>query len=71
MDARRLCFDGFCLDTASGELTRAGQAIPLEHQPAKVLAYLAASGGAVVTRDELKAVLWGPGTHVKFDDGLN
>ena len=67
----RLSFAEFCLDTSSGALTRAGRAIPLEHQPSLVLARLAQSAGAVVTRDELASALWGTDTHVKFDDGLN
>jgi DNA-binding winged helix-turn-helix (wHTH) protein len=32
---------------------------------------LVASPGRLVTRDALTAAIWGDGTHVKFDDGLN
>ena len=64
-------FAEFFLDPSSGELRLNGQTVPLEHQPSKVLARLVASAGQLVTREELAAELWGPGTHVNFDDGLN
>jgi len=64
-------FTGFSFDGASGELTRDGSAVPLEHQPAIVLARLLASAGELVTREALASELWGNVTHVNFDDGLN
>jgi DNA-binding winged helix-turn-helix (wHTH) protein len=67
----RLCFGEFCLDPTTGELTRNGTPISLERQPALVLARLAAAPGTLVSREELSALLWGSGTHVKYDDGLN
>lgn len=70
-DVGRLRFAEFFLDPSSGELRLNGQTVPLEHQPSKVLARLVASAGQLVTREELAAELWGPGTHVNFDDGLN
>ena len=69
--ASRLHFAEFTLDPVSGELTRNGRPVPLEHQTSIVLARLVSGAGAVVTRAELAAALWGDGTHVSFDDGLN
>ena len=64
-------FAEFSFNPVSGELFRNGTPVPLEHQPALVLAHLLASNGQLVTREDLRAVVWGGGTHVKFDDGLN
>ena len=67
----RVRFAEFAFDPATGELWRGDVAVPLEHQPALVLSHLIASAGRVVTREELASAVWGAGTHVKFDDGLN
>jgi DNA-binding winged helix-turn-helix (wHTH) protein len=67
-----LRFERFSFDPDSGELRGPDAAIvPLEPQPAKVLALLATRPGALVTRDELRASIWPEGTHVEFDQGLN
>ena len=70
-DQRQLRFADFAFDSACGQLRRNGRVVPLERQPALVLARLASSAGRVVTRDDLAATLWGTSTHVNFDDGLN
>jgi DNA-binding winged helix-turn-helix (wHTH) protein/TolB-like protein len=44
--------------------------IPLEPKPARALALLVERAGLLVTRDELRAHLWDPGTHVDFDRAL-
>jgi DNA-binding winged helix-turn-helix (wHTH) protein len=67
-----LRFERFTFDPESGELRGPdGVLVPLEPQPAKVLAMLASRPGALVTRDELRAAVWPDGTHVEFDQGLN
>jgi DNA-binding winged helix-turn-helix (wHTH) protein len=67
-----LRFERFTFDPESGDLRGPdGVLIPLEPQPAKVLAMLASRPGALVTRDELRAAVWPDGTHVEFDQGLN
>ena len=71
MDHRRVHFADFCFDPETGELTRQGVTLRLEPQPARVLARLLAAEGRLVTRDELVSAIWGDGTHVNFDDGLN
>ena len=70
-DQRPLQFADFAFDTESRELRQNGRVVPLERQPALVLARLLANVGQVVTRDDLAATLWGTVTHVNFDDGLN
>jgi DNA-binding winged helix-turn-helix (wHTH) protein/tetratricopeptide (TPR) repeat protein len=70
-DVPLLRFGSFELDADSAELLRHGERIALPPQPFKVLSLLVRSGGSVVTRDEIRTQVWGAGTHVEFDQGLN
>lgn len=63
-------FGTFELDDRSALLTRADRPVALEPQPARALALLLVRAGDVVTRDELRAHLWGDDTHVDYDRGL-
>ncbi len=67
---RRLRFGLFEVDLRAGELTKRGLRIRLQEQPFQVLAMLLARPGELVTREELRARLWGQ-TVVDFDHGLN
>lgn len=64
-------FGDYTLDTSSGELLRGGYRVRLRPQPAALLEYLVQRPGEVVSRDELRRVLWPEGTFVHFDHGLN
>ena len=64
-------FHDFELDLDDGELRRDGSIVPLERQPAIVLALLVRRAGHLVTRDELRAAIWPGEVHVDFDRGLN
>ncbi|MGH7524711.1 MAG: winged helix-turn-helix domain-containing protein [Gemmatimonadales bacterium] len=66
-----LRFGTFELDSDSAELLRQGERVALPPQPFKVLALLVKQGGAVVNRAEIRDQVWGAGTHVEFDQGLN
>ena len=66
-----LRFGAFELDGDAAELLRHGERVALPPQPLKVLALLVNKGGAVVTRGEIREQVWGVGTHVEFDQGLN
>ena len=57
------------LDTV--ELRKSGTLVKLPRQPFKVLAYLAAHAGQIVTREEIQSQLWGEDTHVDFEHGVN
>lgn len=63
-------FGTFCFNPASLELTRDGRAVRLEPQPARALALLLSRPGEVVSREELRAAIWGGHTHVDYDRGL-
>lgn len=67
----RIRFSSFEFDPDAGELTRARRPVPLQEQPARVLAYLIERPGRTVARDELIHHLWGDGRHVQFAQGLN
>src|SRR5689334_14014616 len=68
---KTLNFAEFTLDLKNEELLRGGERVPLQPQPMKVLTLLARRAGELVTRDELRATVWGSETHVDFDQGLN
>src|ERR1700683_1150525 len=67
----RIRFGIFDFDQRTGELRREGQYVHLQAQPAQVLGVLLSRAGEVVTRDTLREVVWGCGTFVDFDRGLN
>jgi DNA-binding winged helix-turn-helix (wHTH) protein/TolB-like protein len=63
-------FGVFEFDDRAAVLTRSDRAVALEPQPARALGFLLSRAGDVVTREELRAHLWGGETHVDFDRGL-
>ncbi|MEA2602330.1 MAG: hypothetical protein QOF89_3322 [Acidobacteriota bacterium] len=66
----RLRFDDFELRLDSGELLRVGSLVKLQPQPAKVLEILASRSGEVVSREEIRQLVWGD-SFVDFDPSLN
>src|SRR5262245_58313316 len=68
---RTLRFGVFEMDLRSGELRKEGMLVKLAHQPFELLALLARRPGDVVTREEIRRVLWGDGIVVEFDQRLN
>ncbi len=63
-------FSTFSFSLDSLELRRDGRTVRLEPQPARALAVLLARAGEVVTREDLRAAIWGDETHVDYDRGL-
>lgn len=68
---RKYTFGVFHFDVDRLELFRGGRPVPLQPQPAHVLAALLQRAGQVVTRDELRRAVWPEDTFVDFDRGLN
>lgn len=71
MDSGRFRFGLFEFDTATLELRREGTIVRLQSQPAKVLCCLIKNAGEVISREELRQIVWGNGTFVDFERGLN
>jgi DNA-binding winged helix-turn-helix (wHTH) protein/Tfp pilus assembly protein PilF len=66
----RLIFEGFELWLDSGELRRTGSLVRLQPQPAKILEILASRSGEVVSREEIRQLVWGD-SYVDSDGSLN
>jgi len=64
-------FGVFEFDAETQELRRNGATVHLQSQPARVLACLIENSNRTVTRDELRAAIWGNETFVDFERGLN
>lgn len=67
----RTSFDRFDFDPRALELRADGAPVPLQQQPARVLALLLDRRGELVTREELRAAIWGDDTFVDFNRSLN
>src|SRR5580704_6633581 len=60
------------LNAGTGELRKDGKARPrVQGQPLEVLLHLLAHPGDVVTREELRLLLWPADTFVDYDHSLN
>jgi DNA-binding winged helix-turn-helix (wHTH) protein len=64
-------FGVFEANEATGELRKHGVRVKLHAQPFQVLAMLLERAGEVVTRQAMRERLWGDGTFVDFESGLN
>jgi DNA-binding winged helix-turn-helix (wHTH) protein/tetratricopeptide (TPR) repeat protein len=72
VDAGRLVrFGTFELDVDAVVLRRHGRRVPLQEQPARILVVLVSRPGQLVTRDELRQLVWSDDTFVEFDASLN
>ena len=67
----RLRFGDFELDGHAERLYRAGRLVKIQPQPLRVLKILVDRRGEIVSREELRASIWGEATFVEFDQGLN
>src|SRR3954470_8194562 len=64
-------FAEFEFAPAALKLFRAWPPVKIEPQPSRVLAVLLENPGQIVSRDELRARIWGQATFVEFDESLN
>jgi DNA-binding winged helix-turn-helix (wHTH) protein/TolB-like protein len=71
MKSDQFRFGIFEFNGKNRELRRNGQLVRLQAQPAQVLECLIQHAGQVVSRGELHRAVWGEGTFVDFDRGLN
>jgi len=66
-----LRFGLYEVDLLQGILSRQGVRLKIQEQPFRILALLLQRSGEIVTREELRQLLWPHGTHVNFDGSLN
>jgi DNA-binding winged helix-turn-helix (wHTH) protein len=64
-------FGTFQLDAQAGQLLKSGRVVRLKPQPLRLLQLLLSRPGDLVTRDEIKELLWGADTFVDFEQGMN
>ncbi|MBM3787698.1 MAG: DUF5050 domain-containing protein [Acidobacteria bacterium] len=68
---RTVRFAAFEVDLATAELRKHGTPVRLQEQPFQILCALLERPGELVSREELIGRLWGDGTVVDYDRGLN
>lgn len=66
-----ITFGVFQLDLVRGELRRLDTPLRMQPQPFKLLVLLASRAGEIVARDDIEKEIWGEGTFVDFERGLN
>ena len=64
-------FGTFQLDAEAGRLSKSGRVVRLKPQPLRLLQLLISRPGDLVTRDEIRELLWGTDTFVDFEQGMN
>jgi DNA-binding winged helix-turn-helix (wHTH) protein/tetratricopeptide (TPR) repeat protein len=64
-------FGTYEVNTFEGTLTKGGTRVKLQEQPFLILTLLLENPGQLVTREEIRSVLWPADTFVEFDDVLN
>ena len=64
-------FGPFTFDPAAGELWKRDRRVKLQEQPRLILDLLIARRGQLVTREELRQLLWPADTFVDYEHGLN
>jgi DNA-binding winged helix-turn-helix (wHTH) protein len=69
--AQRIRFNSYELDCQTSELWKGGYKLKLQGQPIAVLSLLLERPGELVTREELRQLLWPDDTFVDFEHSLN
>jgi TolB-like protein/Tfp pilus assembly protein PilF len=64
-------FREFELNDQTYELRKNGVPAKIQQQPARILALLVQSEGALVSRAQIRSAIWGEETFVDFEQGLN
>ena len=64
-------FGVFEVDARNMELRRSGTAVKIREQSFNILVFLLEHAGELVTREDLRRVLWPSDTFVDFDHSLN
>ena len=67
----RVIFGAFELDMETGKLRKSGRMLKLRPQPTSVLCLLVSQAGKLVSREEIRRLLWGDSTFVDCDVGVD
>ncbi len=67
----RYRFGLYEFDSGTLELRREGSPVPLQGQPASLLALLVSHADRLVSKEEMIEHLWGGSTHVNFQESLS
>jgi TolB-like protein/Flp pilus assembly protein TadD len=67
----RVSFGAFELDLETGELRKSGRILKLQPQPVRVLCLLVSQAGKLVSREDIRRLLWGESTFVDYDVGVD
>ncbi len=68
---KRYVFAAFTFDVETGELTRNRHTQRIRRQASRLLTVLLERAGSVVTRDELRDLLWPDGEHLDYEHAIN
>jgi DNA-binding winged helix-turn-helix (wHTH) protein/tetratricopeptide (TPR) repeat protein len=68
---RKFAFAAFTFDAETGELTRNGRKIRIPSQTAYVLTILLERAGTLITREDMRQLLWPDGEFLDYDDAIN
>jgi serine/threonine protein kinase len=68
---KRARFGSFSLDLKAGELRSGSTVVLLQEQPLQVLRILVENEGALVSREEIRKILWPNDTIVEFEHSIN
>ena len=69
---RPICrFEDFEVDLDAGEVWKAGRRLKVQDQPLKILAALLQRPGEIVTRVELRELIWPEQSVGDFDHAIN
>jgi DNA-binding winged helix-turn-helix (wHTH) protein len=63
-------FEDFEVNLETGEVWKAGRPLKVQDQPFRVLAALLKRPGEIVTRDELRQLIWPDKTFGDFDHAM-
>lgn len=64
-------FGAFELDLEAQQLLKTGRTVRLQPQPFKLLCFLVSLRGQLVTREQIRGVLWSGDTFVDVEQGVN
>ena len=64
-------FGPFAFDPQTGEITRNGRRLRLQPQPAKILSLLTEAPGQLVSREDIRARIWGNDTVGDLEQSIN